>query len=464
MTVSTPTPVPAAAHRLRFADRLLSEWVCRREEAAGHPAESAAADAAARRAGGKLPQRLACRAALLPGADALQAQIDLSLRAIRGLGLVLLVLGALAGMAAAASSLEGQPPSLPLVLLIVVGVNLLTLLLWMLLQLGRPGLPPGLARLLQWAALAWSRRRPSTDAPLSELLPLLVSGAHGRWLGACLAHGFWLAFSFAALITLMLLLSLRAYELSWVTTLLSDDALAALAEALSLGPRLLGLDPSAGRAVTTLDGPAASRWLLAAVLVYGLLPRALALGLSALALHGVRLRYGGGLPRPGYARLHQRLTAGSADLGVRDPAGAPPAAIIPAPLLSTPPRGAVHGFALEVPGDPGPPPVANVTWTWLGAVDDAPSRTGLLARLQHERPRAVAVWLRARQTPDRGLQHFLAEVVRVSGAPVTLLLGEHEALAGRGAGTRVQREADWSALAAAAGCAGVYVLTPAETA
>ena len=37
---------------------------------------------------------------------------------------------------------------------------------------------------------------------------------------------------------------------------------------------------------------------------------------------------------------------------------------------------------------------------------------------ERDRPRAVAVWLRARQTPDRGLQHFLAEVVRVSGATV----------------------------------------------
>jgi hypothetical protein len=446
--------------RLRFADRLLSEWVCRREEAAGHPAESPAADAAARLAGGDMVQRLHRRAAALPGAEALQAQIHRSLRAVRAIGLALLLLGGLSGVTAAAAALDGSPPSLPLILVVVVGLNLGSLLLWGLLQLGRPELPPGIARLLRAVALAYSRRRPNPQAPLGELLPLLVGGAHGRWLGACLVHTFWLAFALAALATLALLLSLRAYDLSWVTTLLSDAALARLADALSLGPRLLELDPAAGLAVTDVDGPAWSRWLLAAVFVYGVLPRALALGLSALALQRARSRYGGRLTRPGYARLHQRLYAGPADLGVRDAAATatpPPPARPPAPA----PTGPVHGFALEVPSDPGPPPLADVRWTWLGVVDDAASRAALLARLRQDAPRAVAVWLRATQTPDRGLQHFLTDVVRASRAPVTLMLGDHEALARRGGALQTQREADWSRLASAAGCVGALPL-PAE--
>lgn len=456
MNDARPSRPPSS--RLHFADRLLSEWVCRREEAIGHPAESPAADAAARAAGGSAEQRLYRRATALPGADALQAQIARSLRTVKGLFAVLLILGGLSGITAAATALEGTPPSLPLVLLVVVGLNLGLLLLWALLQLAAPELPPGLARLMRAIALAYSRRRPSPQAPLGELLPLLVGGAHGRWLGACLVHSFWLAFALAALATLAVLLSLRAYELSWVTTLLSDAALARLAEALSVGPRLLGLDPAAGLPVTDADGPAWSRWLLATVFVYGMLPRALALGLSALALHRARARYGGRVPRPGYARLHQRLHAGSTDLGIRDAGALPPTLSLPARPAPPAPSGPVHGFALEVSADPGPPPLAGVTWTWLGVVDDATSRAALLARLRQDAPHAVAVWLRATQTPDRGLQHFLADVVAASGGAVTLMLGDRAALAQRGSDSLAQREADWAALAAAAGCVGALPL------
>ena len=64
---STPTP--------RLADRLLTEVVRVREEAAGHPADVPQADAAGRQAGGALTRRILARAAALPDAAALQRAI-----------------------------------------------------------------------------------------------------------------------------------------------------------------------------------------------------------------------------------------------------------------------------------------------------------------------------------------------------------------------------------------------------
>ena len=97
----------------------------------------------------------------------------------------------------------------------------------------------------------------------------------------------------------------------WESTLLSTEALQAWAEALSLGPALFGL---AGADTLPLRGALSDAvreawaiWLLAAVAVYGLLPRLGALLISAaMAWHSLT-RDTRALHRPGYARLRERL-------------------------------------------------------------------------------------------------------------------------------------------------------------
>lgn len=444
-----------------LTDRLLAEALRLREEALGHPPATPDADARAIRAGGDFLQRIHVRARSLPEAGVVLRRLARLRASARLLIVVLLVLALLTGSAVAAAALAAESPaSLPLVLVSVVGINLLSLLLWLLsLPLSRriaPGIGRGLRSL--WLRLAGRTDIVTTD-PVAGLLHLIGGGTVGRWLAASLVHAAWLAFAFAGLLTLALLLSLRAYALSWETTLLSPESLQAWAQALSWGPSLLGA-PGAGELPLYPGGDSIahrgwSQWLLAAVLTYGVAPRAIALFLSLLLLWRAQHALGRDLQRPGYARLRARLLPDHRSLGVVDAAPALPhsdtVALLPAPKLS----GAVHALWLEGRETDAAPPLAGVRWIWLGAVDDAESRGLALQRLRDAAPATLAILARATTTPDRGIERYSAELTQAARAQTVLLLCEFERLQARGAAPCAQRLADWQALAQRAGAAGV---------
>lgn len=450
----------SSSSRFRFEHRLLAEWQRLGEEAAGHPQQDAQADAAAIAAGGDFRNRILARAAALPdGAARLRV-----IRRLRGfliaLATLLVVFATLSGAAVASTALgASRPASLPLVLLAVVGANLLLLLLWVLGQCVGGRIAQGLAALLRPLARRYARTLDgAANGQGTAPLALLTGGALGRWGAATLVHAAWLGYALGALLALAVLLSVRAYELSWSTTLLSDAALTGWARLLSVGPAWLGVAGADALPVLDAGAPGArqarSLWLLAAAAVYGVLPRALLLAGSALGLWRAQRALASDLNRPGFARLRARLLPDHASLGTVDPSPLPP------PLAETLPdaiparlRGRVHGLAVESPALDAPPPLPGVDWIWLGGVDDGASRVALLARLPTLRIEQLAVRLRATLTPDRGLERFLAALATSGGAPVTLLLGELDRLQARGTAAYAQRLAAWQVLARHCGAA-----------
>lgn len=435
-----------------FADRVIAELVRIREEAAGHPADCPAADEAARHAGGGLVQRIVVRAGALPGSDAQRRRLRRLLGGAAMAAMVLAVLAGLAGIAAAATALGArEPASLPLVLLVVVGANLLTLVLWMLLQFPRSRIAPGIgAVLLALWRRGIDRGRADGKPPPDALLRVLASGNLARWSAASLVHLAWLSFAIGAVLALAVLLSVRAYALSWETTLLDAEALTAWARLLSVGPALLGV-PGADRLPVVDAGDAAqawSLWLVTAAIAYGVLPRAIALAASLAMLWRAQRALASDPSRPGFARLRTRLLPDHQALGTVD--AAPPVDTV-APrrqsATATPVlRGRVHGLCLES-SDRGAPPLADVDWVWLGAVDDAGSRESALQRLRGERVEALAIRVRATMTPDRGIERFIGELAAAAPAPATLLLDDLDRLRARGADVHARRLDDWQRLA-----------------
>ena len=438
------------ANRIRLQDHCLAARVCAGEEAAGHPAHSPVADAQARAAGGDLRHRILVRARHLPDAPRLRAALRREVRTLFWLSLMMAIVFAIAGAAAARAALvDTGPVSIPLVGMLVVGPSLVTLLLWLLLLLlGRRRtaavFPSALASLAARLAGRWSVRPAAPlDCLRSRAAPWLLSSA---------MHIAWLAYLGAALLTLSLLLSLRSYALVWESTLLSTEALQAWAEALSLGPALFGL---AGADTLPLRGALSDAvreawaiWLLAAVAVYGLLPRLGALLISAaMAWHSLT-RDTRALHRPGYARLRERLMPDHQQV---EPAAAAPGGVTSAQSAApqtegVPPHDGRHVvIALET--EPSMQHALPVDWQWLGRVDDLDSLARLLPLIRAEADHGLAVLVRAGAVVDRGTKALLRDLLAASpGAGTLVLLGSANAA----------RLRDWRGCARELGVAAVH--------
>ena len=344
----------------------------------------------------------------------------------------------------------------------LVGFNLLSLLLWLAIQPWSSRAAPGLGRLIRqlWTrwerhALASSKPAEPADSSALDAIRLLAGGSSGRWLLGAVVHAAWLAFSLCALLTLAVLLSVRAYELAWETTLLSPQALAQWAHWMSLGPALLG---ATGPETLPVDGALDSGareawaiWLLAALVVYGVLPRLLALlACVALAMRALS-NIGRDLTRPGYARLRTRLLPDHAGLGVVDPVSERPSA----PRQRVP-RRAARGrgrLALGLEWAPDEADAIESQWQchWLGVADGAEQRRQLLDQLAQARTGRLIFVARATATPDRGNERFAVEAIDAAQVPAILVLAAFERLQARGNEATQRRLDEWQAFATRAG-------------
>src|SRR5690606_6225580 len=146
---------------------------------------------------------------------------------------------------------------------------------------------PGIGSLLRLLAQRHARHLADGNASdTTAIMQVLAGSGLGRWFAAALVHAAWLGYAIGAVLAMALLRSVRAYTLSWETTLLDDAALAAWARTLSAGPALLGV--AGADALPVADAGSArqawSLWLIAAAFVYGVMPRACAFALSLLML------------------------------------------------------------------------------------------------------------------------------------------------------------------------------------
>lgn len=98
------------------------------------------------------------------------------------------------------------------------------------------------------------------------------------WRLSALMHKAWLGFLIGNIIALLLMFLAKRYEFVWESTLLSQNHLASIVSAIGFLPSRLGLGvPTHAELIMGSASPAKIAWLIiACVLVYGVLPRALA--------------------------------------------------------------------------------------------------------------------------------------------------------------------------------------------
>lgn len=461
--------------RLVPEDWLLAETTRRREEAAGDFQLDESATRTAAVEPGSTEERIVRRAGRLPGAQETSAEIRQFLGAARWMILLLMLLGLLAG-ATATSGIEtgGNTIALSNAVLVLLGVPLMLLLLWSILNLSpkresAPGLP---GRIIWWLLLVLSRRfgmaarRRHLAGALAEL-----GRKQGRTLMALATHAFWTMFFIGCIGWLWLrFLGLR-FDFSWETTLLSGPWLENLILAIGWLPAwLFGLslpDPDqVQEALAGRSGPGdRSLWagyLIGALTVYGLLPRLL---LGAWFLFSWRRsRIPLDLGRPGYLRLLPALSGPSRATGRRGKPPPDPGAVQSQrafePVQTSPGAGDAVLVGVELDRDDADWPPEIPGCRVLGRADDRRQRREILQSLAllDPRPEKIVALCSLARSPDRGTLAFLAELAGF--APLEVRLADAERLEKLQIDP-AQRLADWQGAARQAGLASPIAVDPA---
>ncbi|HWK69352.1 MAG TPA: DUF2868 domain-containing protein [Burkholderiaceae bacterium] len=407
----------------------------RLREALWGPLEDAMEVRRARAEGGEFAQRVLARARHLGRREKLDQLIQQWMQgsrlALTGLCLIALLAGA--GAALGALGDGSRPVNLLLALAALLGLNILSLLFWLLSFAARtPASATWLGTCWLWLTRKLARGPDAALVPRALMEVLSRAGAL-RWLLGGISHALWSIALGSLVLALLGILSARRYSFNWETTLLSPDAFVTITTALGWLPAKLGFAMPSEAIIRASDGlqqlPESAQalwsgWLIACVVVYGLLPRLAGTILSLLIVKSrlAAIELDPGLP--GYAELRDRLSPASENAGIDAPSG---------PAFQAHIQPAEHAFPLadqpllvgiELPSDrPWPPMDLPAAVADLGVVDSRPQRKRLLDHLQARPPERMLMACDAQQTPDRGVIALLADLAGLAGRGHVALLG-----------------------------------------
>lgn len=455
---------------------LLAEAVRSLEETSGPLDGSADAAATACAQGGDFETRIIHRAYALPAAGALLA----ALAHLRGATIVAAVLASVVAMAGGGSgthallSASGNGAvNVFLTLVTLLGLPVLTLLVWLVLavmtggQMATGVIGRGVLALAGRLA-RWFDSGPAHFALTRAVAQALAESGAARWLAGALSHWLWLAYLVGVLAVLLLHFSTREYAFHWETTILAQHHYQTVTQVLAALPGWLGFpvpDESmvaeSRRPSGTTSAAISHAWaglLLGCIVVYGIFPRVAALLFSVAAARRALARIRLQTSHIGYARLRPLLMPVAQPVGVIDPdrpidtaslvdAAEPPPIGRDGPLV-------LMGLEMDRPGSGWPPPVGGIEWQDLGFVNDRTDRHRVLDHLTGvvPTPRAVVVACAMTVTPDRGHLAFFRELARQTGLALLIVLTGGQRLRARGhPQTLAMRVEDWRRLARTAG-------------
>ncbi|CAN5522378.1 DUF2868 domain-containing protein [soil metagenome] len=356
------------------------------------------------------------------------------------LGLVALVVVAGLSLAGGVVGNGDRRINVTIALVSLLGIHLLTLLLWLAgLALPTAGLPASFGRL--WLALTVrvaGGRHGQAPLLLRAATGLLARARLLPWAFGFVSHAIW-SLSFATVLaSLLFALAFRNYTLSWETTILDPGFFVEGVRMLGWLPAKFGFPvPDAQAVLSAAPGavpspslpalPAAGQrewalWLTGCIVVYGLLPRVLLMALCAAVWRIRKPALRPDLATPYYRRLAARFDAMAPARIVDADPGRVPTAVPP----GLPPEGTqdlLVAVGFELPGEANWPPPMLASWATaasasvhLQRVDgSAAERRALLDRLANWRPRRVLVACRAASSPDRGTERFLRDVLALCG-------------------------------------------------
>ena len=331
--------------------------------------------------------------------------------------IVLLVIAVLVGGSAALAALGAgfRPVNVVSALVVLLGVNLFSLVVWivtLIVGIGSGGWLAG-----RWP---WLVRKLATGPEVTlagQAWWSLWQQAGGlRWVLSSVTHASWLIASLTMLAVLYFTLSIRHFDFAWETTLLSADSFVALTQFVGVVPHWFGFaipDSETVRASGHLSRNSVqaqalwASWLTGALVCYGVLPRSLLLLVSLAMVARAWPRTQPQLLSPYYQALLLKMA----------PAALSPEGQVPPQIkLRYPPvlkgadsatRAMMTGIELETEW----PPVGlgcEIVHTMM--IDSRDTRNMALGHVAQLNPRRLVIACDARQTPDRGTLRLIAEL------------------------------------------------------
>lgn len=411
-----------AAQRFDFLDATITEAVQLVEETGPLDDAQAMREAMALRSDGR--GRIIERQRLLGQRIGLLNELERARAWAPWVLLALVALIVLAGLTLAGSVVGSSARSINVVVALasLLGLHLLTLLLWLfglLVPLGSFNASFGWLWLALTARVAGGKRG---QAPvlLRAATRLLARARLLSWALGFVSHAIW-SLSFAVVLAALLFaLAFRNYTLSWETTILDPAFFVRGVQLLGAAPARLGFPvPDAQTVLSPVAAAAGQRawalWLTGCIVVYGLLPRLVCALVCALVWQARRKALAPDLSQPYHRRLLARFEAMAPRQIVDADAGSPPhgAAI---GLAAGETTDTLMAIGFELPDElPWPPAALEAAGAQVLRVDgSASSRRHLLDTLARVRPRRVLVGCNAASSPDRGTERFLREVASLS--------------------------------------------------
>lgn len=329
----------------------------------------------------------------------------------------LLVIAALVGGSAALAALGAglQPVNVVSALVVLLGVNLFSLVVWLVTLIVGIGSGGWLAQSWQWLVRKLATG-PEVGLAGQAWWSLWQQAGGLRWVLSGVTHASWLVASLAMLSVLYFTLSIRHFSFAWETTLLSADSFVAFTQFVGAVPQWLGFaipDTETVRASGHLSRNSEqaqalwASWLTGALVCYGVMPRALLLLVSLALVARAWPRTQPQLHSPYYQALAAKMW----------PAALPPEGLVPpqiTPRYPPPDKGAnsatyavITGIELEGEWPPLELGGAIVHTVMIDSRDTRNMALGQVARLN---PRRLVIACDARHTPDRGTLRMIAEL------------------------------------------------------
>lgn len=262
-----------------------------------------------------MEQRVFKRAELLAARLGLVHQLRLWDHFRRLIAILLSIFAVLGALALVRGTLSvTQPISLSYALMMLLGLHVILFALWCASLVVKDSFG-WVGRVSLWC-LEHIGQRQYNQQFNNTLLTIANQYRLTKPAGAVLTHGYWTLFMLMVWFVLFFHLSTNAYTFTWATTIWPAESLQTWVSVLNFIPSMFGVDAPSVAALW--DTPAvgeqmnAGRWLLACVVVYGVIWRALALVGSLIVVLRRVAAMKVDLTLPGYAPVIRKLTPSAA--------------------------------------------------------------------------------------------------------------------------------------------------------
>ena len=386
---------------------------------------------------GKPIQKLHRRASRIDSNGALARVLGKIDGRIKGIMVVMSMVWCLSGFLGLFTLLQTNVVNFFYVLVCLLGFHTIMLLGWLVMTLINQGKQSS-----NWFANFVSpsyliRGKDDVTKAAVDLYERQLQHSGMRWYLGRFSHQLWLATLTGMLLAIIFLLIVRQYSFSWESTLLSDQALITLTQVLGWLPSMVGFDVPNSNAIVqsrlvtdAMPLTVARQWaglLVGSLLMYGIVPRAIAWAFCALMFRRKKMRLD--IKQPYYQKI---LNFWQRQVVDADDFKEVPASIAPKAAVSA---GKKLVALLEYPSE-------QDNW-WLagldaninnseienfGIVDDRDDMARLKTYLDNH-PVQVLLGIHSKALPDRGTLRKLDQIARhAKDGLIVQLLSDSSAL------------------------------------